>query len=219
MKEKINEKKSLLREAEKMNEETLKKRRPRKEGVFGRLLTKFIIILVLLIILLGGGYFVFTKKFTPQVETKIVNLTSQLSLCQELVTTKYYYTDMIITPKKLGIMKSYVIIKYTGIIRAGIPDISKSDYEVYNEGKSLRIKLPDAEILGNDISSQETFDENQNMFIPVTFDEVFNAIEKAKEQKLEELFAEGILDEARNHAKQIVQQIMLAAGFEEVIVV
>ena len=219
MEKKLNERKSLLREAEKLNEDRPKRRRARGGGLIGSLLTKLIIILFLLVVLLGGGYYFFTKKFTPKVETNISVITSQLTLCQELVTVKYHYSDIISIKKTIALSKSLSLIKYSGVIRIGIPDMLDCDYEIYNEGKGLRIKLPDVEILGNDITAQEVFDENQSIFVPIKTEEVFAKIDEAKEKTLEELISDGILNEARDNAKKVIQQIMLAAGFEEVIVV
>lgn len=225
MKEKINERKSLLREAEKLNEETPngaetpKRRRHKRGGFFGGLLTKLIILVFLLIVLLGGGYYAYTKIFAPQIESNVAIVMSQLSLCQELVTAKYRYSDIISIKKTVAFSKSLSIIKYSGVIRIGIEDITQSDFEVYNEGKGLRIKLPDVEVLGNEITSQEVFDENHSIFVPITIDEVFTEIDKAKDKSLEELIDEGVLEEARENAKKVIQQIMMAAGFEEVIVV
>lgn len=215
MKEKINEKKSLLREAEKMN----KSHPVHREGPVSRLLTKIIILILLLIILLGGGYFIFSKKFAPQKETNIAVIMNQLTLCQELVTAKYRYSDIISIKKTVALSKSLSIIKYSGVIRIGIADITQSDFELYNDGKGLRIKIPDVEILGNEITSQEVFDESHSIFVPITIDDVFTEIEKAKDKTLEELVDEGVLEDARENAKKVIQQIMLAAGFEEVIVV
>ena len=219
MDNKINEKKSLLREAEKRNFKEHKNVR-HGEGFFGRLLTKIIIILVLLIILLGGGYYIFTKRFTPKTEVNVAIVMSQLELCQELVTAKNRYSDIVSINKQLKFRgKSFALIKYSGIIRMGISDITQSDIEIFNEGKSLRIRLPEIEVLGNEIESQEVFDESHSIFVPITLDEVFTELEKKKNETLEELIDDGILDEARANAKRIIQSIMLSAGFEEVIVV
>ena len=144
---------------------------------------------------------------------------NQLSYCQELVTIKYRYSDILSIKKSLGFSKSYSFIKYSGIIRIGIPDLSLCDIEVTNEGKTLNIKLPDVEILGNDITSQEVFDESHSLFVPVSLDEAFAEIQRAKDKTLEELVNEGIKKEARENAKKVIQQIMMSAGFEEVIVV
>ena len=227
MSEKVNEKKSLLREAEKVAsednqnraEDIPRRRRPRHHSIFANILTKIIIILILIMIILGGGYYVYTKKMEPKTEVNVAIVMSQLSLCQELVTAKNRYSDIVSIRKTSWYGKSYAIVKYTGIIRMGIPDITQSDIELFNEGKSVRIKLPDIEVLGNDIESQEVYDESHNVFIPITLDEVFTELEKSKNDTLEELIDEGILNEARENAKKVIQQIMLSVGFEEVIVV
>ena len=216
MENKINEKKSLLREAEKMNKRAGKKR---PHSLLSGILTKIIIILVLLIIIAGAGYYIYTKKFTPKKETNVLQVMNQLSYCQELVSVKYHYSDIVSIKKSLALSKSFSIVKYSGIIRIGIEDITQSDFELYNEGKGLRIKLPDVEVLGNDISSQEIFDESHSIFVPITLDDVFTEIERSKNETLEELLEEGILEDARENAKKVIQQIMMAAGFEEVIVV
>ena len=218
MEKKINEKKSLLREAEKMNDDRPKKRRARGGGLLGGLLTKLIIILFLLIVLLGGGYYALTKRITPQTEVNIAVVMNQLSFCQELVTAKYHYSDVIAIKKSRALSKSHSIIKYSGLIRIGIADITKSDIDLYNEGKSVRIKIPEIEILGNEITSQEVFDESHSIFVPITLDEVFAEIEKTKDKTLEELITDEVMEEARENARKVIQQIMLAAGFEEVAV-
>lgn len=216
MEKKINEKKSLLREAEKMNRQP----RPRRQhSLFGGILTKIIIILVLITILFFGGYSILTRKLTPVTQTNIAIVMNQLSFCQELVTAKYRYSDIISIKKTKALSKSLSIIKYSGIIRIGIADITHSDFDISNDGKTLKIRIPDVEILGNEITSQEVFDETHSIFVPITLDEVFTEIEKAKDKTLEELVSDGIIEEARENAKKVIQQIMMAAGFEEVIVV
>ncbi len=214
MEKKINEKKSLLREAEKRSPG-----QKRPHSIFGGILTKIIIILVLITILFFGGYSILTRKLTPVTQTNIAIVMNQLSLCQELVTAKYRYSDIISIKKTKALSKSLSIIKYSGIIRIGIADITHSDFDISNDGKTLKIRIPDVEILGNEITSQEVFDETHSIFVPITLDEVFTEIEKAKDKTLEELVSDGIIEEARENAKKVIQQIMMAAGFEEVIVV
>lgn len=216
MEKKINEKKSLLREAEKVE----RQRKPRRQhSVFSGILTKIIIILVLIMIMLGGGYFFFTKKMQPQKEVNILMVQNQLSYCQELVTLKYRYSDIISIKKSLALSKSFSIVKYSGIIRVGIEDITLSDIKVSEDGRRVKIKIPDVVVLGNDITSQEVFDESHSIFVPITLDDVFTEIERSKDETLEELINDGIMKEARENAKKVIQQIMMAAGFEEVIIV
>ena len=169
-------------------------------------------------IALFAAYVGWTKISKPTVENKYLIVDQQLSFCQELVTLKYRYSDIVSIKKSAAFSSSHSIVKYSGIIRAGIADITYVDFNISPDGKTLRITLPDAEILGNEIVSQEVFDEKQSIFVPITFQEVMDQIENSKKEALEEIIADGVLDDAKEYAKKIVKQIMLAAGFEEVLV-
>ena len=118
--------------------------------------------------------------------------------------------------KTSGFAKSYSIIKYTGLIRAGLADITDVSYSVSLDGKTITLTVPSAEILGNEIVSQSVFDEKQSVFVSISTQEVFDEIEKAKVQAVEDMVAEGVLDDAREYAVKIITQFMLALGFEEV---
>ena len=76
--------------------------------------------------------------------------------------------------------------------------------------------MPKTEILGNEITKQEVFDEKQSIFVPITTQEIFDEIELAKEEAVQEMIAEGILEESWEYASQIIKQFMLSLGFEEV---
>ena len=178
-KNKINKKKSLLKEAQKYESEPAVKV-VKKHSFFGGFLTKIIIILFLLVILLGGGYFIYSKMTTPVVEKNFTTVSDELLRCQEFVTLKYRYCDIAAVKKSIKISKSYSIVKYYGIIRAGIEDISKCEYEIYNDGKGLKIHLPPSVILGNEIENQEVFDESHSIFVPISLEEVFNEIDNSR---------------------------------------
>ena len=69
-----------------------------------------------------------------------------------------------------------------------------------------------------EISSQEVFDEQKNIFMSVKTQEIFDKIEEDKMRAQDDLLTDGLLLNARNYAKEIITQIFLTAGFEEVIV-
>ena len=54
--------------------------------------------------------------------------------------------------------------------------------------------------------------------MPISTQDVFDEIAKAKDEAVEDMIAEGILDEARDYAIRIITQFMLALGFEDVII-
>lgn len=193
-----------------------KKQSSRKAGLGTRLLLRIVTIIVIALIVLCGGYIGLKRFTTVKTESKLALVDRQLSYCQELVTAKYRYSDIITLKKSAGFSKSYSIIKYTGIIRAGIADITDVSYSVSLDGKTITLNVPEAEVLGNEIVSQSVFDEKQSVFVSISTQEVFDEIDKAKQAAVEDMISEGVLDDARDYAVRIITQFMLALGFEEV---
>ena len=184
--------------------------------ILKKILIKVLIWVILIAALLCGGYFGF-KRFTEvKAENKLALVDRQLSFCQELVTAKYRYSDIITLKKSAGFAKSYSIIKYSGIIRAGIADITDVSYSVTMDGKKITLNVPEAEILGNEVVSQSVFDEKRSGFVPITTQEIFDEIENAKAKAVEDMIEEGVLEDSRAYAIRIITQFMLALGFEEV---
>jgi len=193
-----------------------KKQSSRKAGLGTRIILRIVTIVLIALIVLGGGYFGFRRFTTVKSESKLALVDRQLSYCQELVTAKYRYSDIITLKKSAGFSKSYSIIKYTGLVRAGLADITDVSYSVSLDGKTITLSVPKAEVLGNEIVSQSVFDEKQSVFVPISTQEIFDEIDRAKDQAVEDMIAEGILEDARTYAVRIITQFMLALGFEEV---
>lgn len=181
---------------------------------------KFAIILSL-VLAAGIVAFVFYLKLShPDIENKRMLIDEQLSYCQELVTMKYRYSDIVTIKKSVSISTSYAIVKYNGLIRIGIADMSMIDFDVYNHGKSVRITIPAPEILGNDIVSQSVFDEHRSIFVPLTLEEVLDEVDKSRQERLDEVLEQGtLIAEAAEYAKKIITLSMKSCGFEEIIVV
>ena len=181
-----------------------------------KIFVRIITVIVIALVLLCGGYFGLKHFGVVRTETKLALVDRQLSYCQELVTAKYRYSDIITLKKSSGFAKSYSIIRYTGLIRAGIADITDVSYSVSLDGKTITLTVPPAEILGNEIVSQGVFDEKQSIWVPISTQEVFDEIDRAKADAVEDMIAEGVLDEAREYAVRVITQFMLALGFENI---
>ena len=130
------------------------------------------------------------------------------------------YTDVIAIKKQaaLGLTKSYSIVKFSGIVRAGIQNIDDVSFTISNDRKAIRLTLPSAELLGNEIILQRVFDERQSIFVPITTQEIFDEIELAKEDSASEIISEGLLDDADKRAEEYITQLMKTLGFEKVII-
>ena len=181
-----------------------------------KIFVRVLVVIVVVLVLLCGGYFGFKHFGIVRTESKIALVDRQLSYCQELVTAKYRYSDIITLKKSSGFAKSYSIIRYTGLIRAGVADITDVSYSVSLDGKTITLTVPQAEILGNEIVSQGVFDEKQSIWVPISTQEVFDEIERAKSEAVEDMIAEGVLEEARDYAVRVITQFMLALGFENI---
>lgn len=183
-----------------------------------RFLLKLSITIVLTLIL-GLMLFLLMKNFTKEktdINTSLIN--SQLKFCQELVVGEYNYSDVIAIKKSAGLSKSYSIIKYGGIIRSGIEDVKDITYDVSENGREIVLRIPPAKLLGNEVTSQEIFDEKQSVFVRITTQEIFNEINEAKARVEDMLIARGLLDESWHHAAAIIEQFMYGLGFDEVVV-
>ncbi len=199
--------------------EEKKSKKTKKSGgswLVTKVILRIVTIVVIAIILAVTAWFGLKKFTTVKYENKYALVDKQLSYCQELVTAKYRYSDIITLKKAAGWAKSYSIIKYTGVVRAGIADITDVSYSISLDGKTITLEVPLAEVLGNEIVSQSVFDEKQSIFVPISTQDIFDEIDRAKAEALEDMIAEGVLDEAREYAVRIIRQFMLALGFEEV---
>ena len=129
-----------------------------------------------------------------------------------------YYVIAIKKQAALGLAKSYSIIKFSGIVRAGIQNIDDVSFTISKDRKAINLTLPSSELLGNEIILQRVFDERQSIFVPITTQEIFDEIELAKEDSASEIISEGLLDDADKRAEEYITQLMKTLGFEKVII-
>lgn len=178
-----------------------------------------LLLLILVASALAAGLFYTWKKITQvQIEKKRETVTSQIEKVAELTVLKNTYSDVISIKKSAvaGLAKAYSIVKYTGVIRAGVKDVSRIKLDFSQDGKSIDVLLPHAEILGNGIIEQEVFDEKTSIFVPITTQEIFDEIASAMSLSEDRLIHSGYLIEADVYAKQLMSAFLTAAGYEEI---
>ena len=186
-----------------------------------KILFKVILILALLCVLFFGGKFSWQKLGQIKTEKSSAIVFRELEKCAELVTAKNTYSDIISIKKTriAGFAKSFSIIKYTGVIRGGIKDISQAQVKIYDRGRKVKVLLPKMEILSNDISSIEVFDEGKSIFVSISVKEIMEEIRFNQESASAEILGTGFLSEAESHAAKIFESILYASGFKEVEVI
>ncbi len=138
-----------------------------------KLIFRIVTILCVLIALFFATKFSLLKSTQIQIEKKRVAVERNLLASAELVLYKMRYSDMLVVKKKQGFSSAKSFVRYSGILRAGIEDISQSEISISSDGKKLFVKIPSCVLLGNEICSQEIFDERQGFFTTITTQEVF----------------------------------------------
>ena len=82
--------------------------------------------------------------------------------------------------------------------------------DIQQNGQTINITLPDAEILSNEINqdSVQVLDEINNVFNPIQVED-FASFESQEKTKMEEKAVEnGLLDQAKANAKSSVEELM-----------
>ena len=191
---------------------------------FAANLASKLILRVVTIVLIAAAVFALaafclSKMQAARVQNRRAAVERELSECAELVLYKMRYSDIITIKKKGAISKAFSIVRYSGVLRAGIENIRDCLVEVSPDAKSVVVKIPPTVLLGNDIQSQEVFDEQQRLFTRISTQEIFDQIEAAKSEAADEILADGLLDDADARAKQVISALLRPLGFKNVSVV
>lgn len=183
-----------------------------------KLILRVVTIVLIAAAVFALAVFCLSKMQAARVQNRRAAVERELSECAELVLYKMRYSDIITIKKKGAISKAFSIVRYSGVLRAGIENIRDAEVVVSPDAKSVVVKIPPAVLLGNDIYSQEVFDEQQRLFNRISTQEIFDQIEAAKSEAAEEILAEGLLDDADARAKLVVSALLKPLGFRSVIV-
>ena len=190
---------------------------------FAANLASKLILRVVTIVLIAAAVFALaafclSKMQAARVQNRRAAVERELSECAELVLYKMRYSDIITIKKKGAISKAFSIVRYSGVLRAGIENIRDAEVVVSPDAKSVVVKIPPTVLLGNDIQSQEVFDEQQRLFTRIGTQEIFDQIDAAKREAADEILADGLLDDADARAKQVISALLRPLGFRSVIV-
>lgn len=159
------------------------------------------------------------KRFTKeQIEKKYSTISSQILQVAELTAIKYTYNDVVSIKKSAaaGMSRAYSIVKYTGVIRVGIRDLSSVGINLSSDGKSVTVRVPRSELLENSLLNQEVFDEKDGVFVSVKTGEVMEEIKHAMEAQMVKVKDSGIVQDADKRVKSLLESMLRGAGYENV---
>lgn len=178
---------------------------------------------VVFIALVAGGWFLhrhFSEKESkernkPKQRTEIEVIEEKLKLTAELNTGSYLCTDILTRTESktlkgwtIPLTEKYFIISYDGIVKAGIRDLTKA--QVTQKGNTITIKLPEIEITETEIDNDsfEKLDESNNIFNPVTTEDLNAAQQELKNKMVARAKEKGLLDVAKRNAETILSSML-----------
>ncbi len=138
-----------------------------------------------------------------------------ISRIAELSVLEYRYTDVMELNRKFLVGgASTSLVRFSGVVKAGIADVTavKADYDG-NEGK-IGITLPRASIIENvvDVGTVKFWDVKRNIFVPIKTELKLQEITAFKDKVARELEASGFLAEADARAAEIVSSLYSGFG-------
>lgn len=183
---------------------------------------KILSLIIIIALIACGGYLAY-KHFVGNIFGGVGHETvssvdvvkEKLEGAAELNTGSYLCTDVITKADsktfkdwKIPFTEKSFIVQYDGIVKAGIKDLTKAD--VSQDEDTIIIKLPDVEITGIEIDNDsfEKLDESNNIFNPITVEDLNDAQKDLKDKMEAQAIEKGILDIARENAETVISGML-----------
>ena len=157
-----------------------------------------------------------TKKVSKR------TLQGTVSSASEIVTYKYYYTNLGETEKDKKIFKSVsvpftkekTLFTYDGVISAGY-NLKSVEIDVDDEKQVITVTLPEPRILSHevDMDSFRIYDIKKSIFTSMEMEEYteyINALKKSQEETLNN--KEEFWEQVRTGAELSVKELLIATG-------
>ena len=184
---------------------------------------KILILLIVLILFVIGIYFIFNvykKESGYKDNIKVINT---LKHALDISTVKYNYSNIIEIKKdksinniKIPFTEKSFIIKYNGVINAGIkPEdikiISKIDDEI-----SIQIKQ--CQILDHYIDNENiyVYDIKNSIFNKLDIQEVLDEMNNYKKEYEKKIINEGFLEQVKENTEYSIRNILNSIGYNVV---
>ena len=128
----------------------------------------------------------------------------------ELATQSAYCTEVEVTEASrelfgmsIPFTQSKYIYSYDVVIKAGL---NVADITWQEENGTIRVTLPEIRVLSNeiDLDSLQVYHEEESIFRPITLEENNAALSDLKARAEEDAITHGLLDAARDNARQIL---------------
>lgn len=187
----------------------------RRRFSLGRWLAALILLALLACLCFGAGIFWMNRQNPPSEITADL-LVNRIQQAQQLVTVKYFYTNM---GKFEDSSKFYgwripfsgksFLVSYDGKISAGV-DLGR--VTVQKEGERVTVSLPKPQVLAHEIDqdSLKVYDESRNIFNQISVQD-YAQFSLEQQQAMEQKAIEGgLLEEAKGSAERALTGLLTA---------
>jgi len=165
-------------------------------------------LLLIKLALAGTDEPVIVNEPIPGKVTKI-----ELKDVGELATQAVYYTNVQTIRNaqelwgwKVPFTETHSIFSYDGVIKIGY-DFAEIEIEVNEETKEIRVCMPEAKILSNEVDeySMRLYDEEKNIFTPMGAEDYSAERIQIKEESEAEAIERGVFDDAQRNAETLIK--------------
>ncbi|HSQ33331.1 MAG TPA: DUF4230 domain-containing protein [Peptostreptococcaceae bacterium] len=178
----------------------------------------FITLICVFVSIFGYKYILseHTKKNTSAIMDTIYEVL-------EITTTKYNYTNIVTFKKdktvnnvKIPFTEKSFIVKYNGVIKAGI---NGDDIKVAkNTGDTIDIQIKKCVILDHYIDQENVYvyDIKNSIFNKLTINEVFEELNKYKDEYEKQIMSEGFVEEIKKNTESSLKTTLKNIGYKQV---
>ncbi len=188
------------------------------KDIFKGVAVKIVSLIIIIVILCGGGFLLyrnFANNLSDTIKHETANnveiVREKLQETAELNTGSYLCTDVLTRADsrkfkdwKIPFTEKSFIVSYDGVVKAGIKDLTKA--KITESGNTIIVRLPEVEITETSIDNDsfEKLDESNNIFNPISIEDLNEAQKELKEKMVDRAIEKGVLDIAESNAETII---------------
>lgn len=188
------------------------------KDIFKGVAIKIVSLIIIIVILCGGGFLLyrnFANNLSDTIKHETANnveiVREKLQETAELNTGSYLCTDVLTRADsrkfkdwKIPFTEKSFIVSYDGVVKAGIKDLTKA--KTTESGNTIIVRLPEVEITETSIDNDsfEKLDESNNIFNPISIEDLNEAQKELKEKMVDRAIEKGVLDIAESNAETII---------------
>lgn len=177
-------------------------------------MSKALIVIIAVAIILIATFLVLRFSH-DDVNITIETLDETLEPISELSTSAFEYSGKVTrssTRTGLGMSipgtTNSVTITYSGVIKVGY-DVEAIQESIDNEQKIIKIALPEPQVFGNYIDTQNLeFKTNNNIFNPIDAEDLFGYLKEIQADELSRAIAAGMYETAEGQIETLITGLL-----------